>query len=169
MSHPIGNFDPRAKESSGYDVGVTLKGAYVARVLDDGKIFAGFATKTPGTPRPIVFAADRKTKAILWSHALQAGDVDARDGAPDVADLIDGALLTVVTERSGSPAKEWLTSIDATTGEERWRSAVDTKSPGMDPTAIVVGDENVYVPRAGQVQIFAKKDGRRVAILGPQN
>ncbi|MFI5300304.1 MAG: PQQ-binding-like beta-propeller repeat protein [Polyangiales bacterium] len=166
--HPIGHFEPRAKETSGYDVGVSLKGTYVARVLDDGKAFVGFATKTPGTPRPLVFSADRKTKAIGWSHALQAGDVDVRDGTPEIADLVDGTLFTVVSSRQSSPTREFLIAINASTGAERWHAELDTKAPGMDANAIVLSEERAYLPRAGQVQIYARSDGHRVAILGPQ-
>jgi outer membrane protein assembly factor BamB len=140
----------------------------VGHLLDDGKIFAGFATKSPGTARPIVFAADRKTKAIVWSHALLAGDVEVRDGSPEVADLVDGTLLAVVSSRVSSPTREYLVAIDAASGDERWHSEIDSKTPGMGATALIVGDDRVYVPRSDQVQIFARKDGRRVAILGPQ-
>ena len=164
----VGRFRPRATNLQASDAHVEVKGTYISRVLSDGAASVGIAYKSPGSSHPRLVGIDLKAKAATWQVDLQAGGKPAKDGAPDVADVVDGRLYILATQRSGSPPKSFLEAIDGATGNTIWSGEIDSTQPGLDASSIVVGNSRVYVARAGTLQIFARKDGHPIGIIGPK-
>jgi outer membrane protein assembly factor BamB len=164
----MGRFQSRATNLHGSDSHVELAGGYIDRILTDGTVAVGLAIKSPGSARPKLVGVDLKTKATTWQSDLLAGGQPAKDGVPDIADLIDGKLYVVASQRTVSNPKSFLEAIDAGAGRLLWSAQISTNSLGMDANSLVVGPARVYVARAGALQIFSRKDGARVAVIGEQ-
>lgn len=140
--------------------GLTLPGMRVSRTLTANGVQIAIGQHSPGTGYPMLAAFN--ANGVVWQRPLSSDPRTARDGVPDMADLVRGVIYVPY---ESNDRKIRLVAIDAATGRDLWESTPPDSS-GSGPDTMTVTADRVYLPHWTWLDVFDAQTGAHLRTIG---